>query len=155
MTLPLGQRTARTQCTRESIRTGARIQPFSTRGMCKFLNESGTGVTATRSGLASVVVNRDRGHWDRIVRQIAGIARGGHDLVDDIHALRDHPEERVALGELAGQVLVADEELAAVRVRPGVCHGQRGARVVALDGLVLELVARPAGPDATLVARRL
>jgi len=41
MTLPLGQLTARTQCTEESTRTGARFQPFSTRRLCKFLNTSG------------------------------------------------------------------------------------------------------------------
>jgi len=34
MTLPLRQRTARTRCLQESIRTRARFQPFSTRRRC-------------------------------------------------------------------------------------------------------------------------
>ena len=38
---------------------------------------------------------------------------------------------------------------------PGVGHRQRAAVVVALDRLVLELVARPAGADATAFERRL
>ena len=38
---------------------------------------------------------------------------------------------------------------------PGVGHRQRAADVVALDLLVLELVARAAGPDAAPLERRL
>src|SRR6266540_5413668 len=60
-----------------------------------------------------VLVDRHRRHGDGIGRQVTAIARGADDLVDDVHALGDLPEQRVVLGQLAGQILVADEELAA------------------------------------------
>ena len=44
--------------------------------------------------------------------QVACVARRTGDLVDDVEALGDLAEDRVVLRQLAGQVLVADEELA-------------------------------------------
>src|SRR6478752_6556124 len=121
------------------------FQGFCQVRRCKFLNLFGV---TTPSGL---VVDRHRGHRDGVVRQVPVVARGADDLVDDVHPLGHLPEQRVLLGELAGQVLVADEELAAVGVRTRVGHREGAADVVALDRLVLELVARSAGPEPPLV----
>src|SRR6185503_454396 len=64
-------------------------------------------------------------------------------------------EQRVVPGQPPGQVGGADEELAAVRVGPGVGHCQRTTAVVAMDRLVGELVARPARPDPGRIQRGL
>src|SRR5213078_3501916 len=89
------------------------------------LNPARNRAPGTRN---SVVVHLDRGHRDRLERLVARPGPTPGDGVD--------------------QVLVADEELAAVRVRPGVGHRKRSAVVVAGERLVVELVARSAGPDA-------
>src|SRR5207244_12877519 len=73
----------------------------------------------------------------------AGLADG----VDDVEPVGDAAEERVA-GLEATAALVAghDEELAPVRVRPGVGHGHRaGLVLVRARELVPELVAGAAG----------
>src|SRR4029453_1805993 len=86
------------------------------------------------SRLASLfLVDRDLRHRPRI-RRVLAVGRGG-DRIDDVEALRDLAEQRVVLRQAPGEVLVADEELAAVRVGSGVGHRERAPDVVALDRL--------------------
>src|SRR5450759_4136760 len=110
---------------------------------------------APRRPRPSVLVDRHRPDRDLPTEPVARIARSIDDLVDDVHALRDLAEQRVVLRQAAGEIGLADEELAAIRVRAGVGHRHGAAHVVALDALVRERVARSAGTDATGVQRRL
>jgi hypothetical protein len=76
------------------------------------------------------------------------------ELVADLRGLRDvdaldHvPEQVVVRRELAGAVVDADEELRTVGVGARVGHCDRAERVLALHGLVGELVAGATGTTA-------
>src|SRR5438445_9559949 len=103
----------------------------------------------------SIVVHFDRCHRYGLDRSLSRSRTARRDRVDHINALRHGSEDRVVLRQPPHQLLVADEELAAVGVRSRVGHGQRSAVVVAGDRLVLELVARSAGANAGFLERRL
>src|SRR5690606_31100061 len=70
----------------------------------------------------------------------------------DLDARGDVAEEVVERLQLVAAVLDADEELGAVRVGPGVGHGDRPERVLTPDGLIGEAVAGAAAPGSLRVA---
>src|ERR687897_78930 len=74
------------------------------------------------------------------------------DGVDGAHAGGHAPKDRVLAVEPGRGVGRDDEELAAVRVRAGIGHRKRAADDLVLVDLVLELVARTAGPGAERAA---
>src|SRR3954468_19454317 len=80
------------------------------------------------------------------------IGVGGLDLVDDLHAIDDVPEDRVLAVEPRRGIGRDDEELAAVGVRTGVRHRQRTADDLVLVELVLERVAGAAAAGAGRIA---
>src|SRR5215207_275796 len=171
MTLPLGQRTLRERSARHSLREWALESKGFRHRFCEkplTVRAWACGRTVTsalqwqeiempprRRMPASVLVDGYLRHRDRRVREVAGVPRCADDLVDDVHALRDLAEQRVVLRKPAGKIVRADEELAAVGVRAGVRHRKRATAVIAVDGLVLELVAGPARPHARRIERRL
>src|SRR3954466_11517195 len=79
---------------------------------------------------------------------------GGHalDRVDVLHPVRDLPEHRVLPVEPGSFRRGDDEELAAVRVRPGVRHRERAPDDLVVVDLVLERVAGAAGAGAERAA---
>ena len=82
---------------------------------------------------------------DRLAGAIPRVPRDVRDLVDDVHAGRDLPEDRVLPVEPGALLGGDDEELAAVRVGAAVRHRERAADDRPAVRLVLELVARPTG----------
>src|SRR5436190_4127383 len=90
----------------------------------------------------------DRGDPDRLDGPVAGVRLRRPDPIDDVLAAGDLAEDRVLPVEPRALVGGDDEELRAVRVRPGVGHRQRAARDLVVVDLVLERVARAAGPGA-------
>ena len=86
-------------------------------------------------------------HHGRL-RQVAGVALDHRDLVDDVLATRDLAEDGVLAVEPRCRVGGDDEELAAVRIRSGIRHRERTSLDLVVVELVLELVARAAGPRA-------
>jgi RNA polymerase sigma factor (sigma-70 family) len=78
---------------------------------------------------------------------VLAVVAGRRDLPQHVHAA-DHGAER-GEGRCQGGVLPGEEELAAVRVRPGVGHGDRPGRVLGPGQvLVVELVAGTARAGA-------
>src|SRR5688500_18439432 len=74
------------------------------------------------------------------------------DRVDRVHARGDAAEDRVLAVEPRGGLRRDDEELAAVRIGAMVGHRERTALDLVVVDLVLELVARTAGPGAVRAA---
>ena len=95
----------------------------------------------------------DRLEEDLLVRTVVGVGVDAADLADDVHPVGDLAEDGVAVVEV-GLGVERDEELRAVRVRPGVRHAQDPFVVVAqlVVELVVELVAGPAPAGAGRVA---
>ena len=62
-----------------------------------------------------------------LARPVALVARAVRDTVDDVHPHRDAPEDGVLAVEPRTLRGGDDEELAAVRVRPGIRHRERAA----------------------------
>src|SRR3954463_14991875 len=95
----------------------------------------------------SALLDGDRLDADRLDRTVTGSGTGRGDRVDDGAGLlvRDLPEDRVTPVEVR-RLGHRDEELRAVRPRPGVRHGQQVGPVELQLGveLVLEGVARSA-----------
>ena len=84
------------------------------------------------------------------------LSRGARDdLVDDVHALRHLAEQRVVLRQLAGQVVVQMKNWLPFVFGPALAIASAPRYVVALDRLVLELVAGAARADAAALERRL
>src|SRR4051812_14892048 len=86
------------------------------------------------------------------MRLVARVARQPGDLVGDVQPGRDSPEDGVLAVEPRTCFRRDDEELAPVRVRPGVRHCERAAVDPVLVELVLELVAGPAAAGPRRVA---
>src|SRR5690606_15969046 len=80
--------------------------------------------------------------------------RGVGDVVEHLAALGHLPEDRVVLLEAITEVIMHDEELAALGVGTGVRHRQGTAHVVEVIArqLVLEPITRPAGARAGRIA---
>src|SRR5439155_20012019 len=103
----------------------------------------------------SIVLDRHGCDGDGLDRTVTSARSAGRDGVDDVEAAGDLAEEGVVLGQLPAQVLVADEELAAVGVRAAVGHRDGAAGVLALDRFVGKLVAGTAGSHPVRVELRL
>src|SRR4051795_4865144 len=91
---------------------------------------------------------RDGVHAHVLDRAVAGVGLDRLDLVNDVHAGGDAPEGGVLAVQPRGRLGGDDEELAAVGVRAGVCHGERAADDAMVVDLVGERVAGPARPRA-------
>src|SRR5436190_7277227 len=91
----------------------------------------------------------DRYRLARLVARV-GVDRG--DRIDDVHPIRDPAEDSVLAVEPGGGLGGDDEELAPVRVRAGVGHRQGASLDLVVVELILERVARAAGPGAGWVA---
>ena len=78
-------------------------------------------------------------------RHVARVPVDHRDLVGDVLAARDLAEDGVLAVEPRRRVGGDDEELAAVRVRPGIRHRERAPLDLVVVELVLELVAGAAG----------
>src|SRR5207302_7660919 len=87
-----------------------------------------------------------------LARPVTRVPLDLRDLVDDVHAGGDAAEDGVLAVEPGTGVRGDDEELAAVRVRACVRHGQRAALQLVRTGLVLELVPGAAGAGARGIA---
>src|SRR5687768_5711975 len=85
-------------------------------------------------------------------RAVAGAGLEPLDRVDGLHPGGHAAEDGVLAVEPRRSLGGDDEELAPVRVRPPVRHGERAARDLVLVDLVLELVARAAGAGAVRAA---
>src|SRR3954453_13525279 len=87
-------------------------------------------------------------HAYALDRAVAGVGLDRLDRVDHVHAARYLPERRVLAVQPRRRRCRHDEELAAVRVRPCVGHGQCAPHDRVVVDLVVELVAGAAGADA-------
>src|SRR5215210_5149455 len=81
-------------------------------------------------------------------RPVAGTGLDSLDRLDRVHPGGDAAEDGVLALQPRGRLRRDDEELAPVRVRAPVGHGERAALDLVLVDLVLELVARAAGAGA-------
>src|SRR5207237_4505322 len=88
----------------------------------------------------------------RLARLVVRVPRKVCDAVDDVHPVRDSTEDGVLAVEPRARLGGDDEELAAVRVRPGVRHRERPTLDLVVVDLVLERVARPTRPVSCMVA---
>src|SRR3954454_15190146 len=99
-------------------------------------------------GLRRRLLQLDRVDPDLVDRAVAPVGLRGPDPVHDVHPVADLAEHGVLAVEPRRLLRGDDEELRAVRVRPGVRHGERAADDLVLVDLVLEGVSRAAGAGA-------
>ena len=132
-------------------RSRASFDATSARGRC-CARARGGRLGRVSPSLSELRRDLDAVERDRRRRPVAAVAVDERDAVDDVLSRRHLPEDGVLAVEPRCRLGGDDEELRAVRVRPGVRHRERTLDDLVVVELVLELVARAAGADALRTA---